>query len=112
MFKSKFIISIVIFITLLIITSIIKNKTRIIEKEFYKLSKKITLKEKDINESQLDFYFLTSPAEIERKVKALGNDIYTPIKHSNIFLNISSFTSIQKKISILNKQYEKKTKKN
>ena len=28
----------------------------------------ISLKEKDINESELDFYFLTSPLEIEKKV--------------------------------------------
>jgi hypothetical protein len=90
----------------------IKNQTRIIEKEVYKLNKKITLKEKDINESQLDFYFLTSPAEIETKINALGKVIYTPIKHSNIFLNISSFTNIQKKISILKKKNEKKTQKN
>jgi hypothetical protein len=103
---------IVIFVTLSIITSMIKNQTRIIEKEVHKLNKKITLKEKDINESQLDFYFLTSPAEIERKIKALGKYIYTPIKHSNIFLNISSFTNIQKKISILKKKNEKKTQKN
>ena len=63
MFRSKIIISILIFLILLIITSIIKNQTRIIEKKLYKLNKKITLKEKDINESQLDFYFLSSPAK-------------------------------------------------
>ena len=34
MFKTKFIISISIFITFLIITSAIKNKTRVIEKKF------------------------------------------------------------------------------
>ena len=67
MFKSKAIISTIIFLILLIITSIIKNQTRIIEKKLYKLNEEIVLKEKDINESQLDFYFLISPAEIEKK---------------------------------------------
>ena len=67
MFKLKIIISSVIFLFLLIITSIVKNQTRIIEKKLYKLNHKITLKEKNINESQLDFYFLTSPAEVEKK---------------------------------------------
>ena len=43
---------------MLIVTSLIKNKTRIIEKKLINLSEKINLKEKDINESQLDFYFL------------------------------------------------------
>ena len=111
MYKSKIIITSVILV-FLIVTSIIKNQTRIIEKKLYKLSKKITLKEKDINESQLDFYVLTSPAEVEKKIEILGYNLYLPVDNSNIFLNLSNFTDIQKKISILNKQNEKKTKKN
>jgi hypothetical protein len=112
MFRSRTITSAVIFLILLIITSSIKNQTRIIEKKLSKLNKKINLKEKDINESQLDFYFLTSPAEIEKKVKMLGYYDYSPIKNSNIFFSLSNFTDIQKKISILNKYDDKETKKN
>ena len=41
MFKTKLIISISIFITFLIITSVIKNKTRILEKEITNLNLKI-----------------------------------------------------------------------
>ena len=48
MFRSKIIIPTIIFLILLIITSIIKNQTRIIEKKLSKLNKKIILKEKDI----------------------------------------------------------------
>ena len=110
MFRSKIILSTIVFLIFLIITSIVKNQTRIIEKSSYKLSKKISLKEKDINESQLDFYFLTSPAELEKKIKILGNTNYNPINNSNIFLNLSNFTDTQKKISILNKYNEKETK--
>ena len=58
MFRLKIIIPTIIFLTLLIVTSIIKNQTRIIEKKLYMLSKNIVLKEKDINESQLEFYKL------------------------------------------------------
>ena len=112
MVRSKIIIPIIIFLFLLIITSIIKNETRIIEKKLSKLNKQFILKEKDFNESELDFYFLTSPAEIEKRVKILGNINYNPINNSNIFLNLSNFTDIQKKISILNKYNEKETKKN
>ena len=111
MLRLKIIISTVIFLILLIITSIIKNQTRIIEKKLFKLNDNITLKEKDINESQLDFYFLISPAEIEKKVKILGQINYIPIKNSNIFLNFSNFTDIQKRISTLDKKNEKKNKK-
>ena len=112
MFSLKTIFTITIFLILLIITSIIKNQTRITEKKLYKLNEKIALKEKDINESQLDFYFLTSPAEIEEKIKILGQNDYMTIQNSNIFLSLSNFTSIQKKISTLNKKNEKKIKKN
>jgi hypothetical protein len=112
MFRSKIIIPIIIFLFLLIITSIIKNETRIIEKKLSKLNKQIILKETDINESELDFYFLSSPAELEKRVKVLGNINYNPIKNSNIFQNLSNFTDIQKKISILNKYDEKETKQN
>ena len=112
MVRPKIIIPIIIFLFLLIIISIIKNETRIIEKKLSKLNKQIILKEKDFNESELDFYFLTSPAEIEKRVKILGNTNYNPINNSNIFLNLSNFTDTQKKISILNKYNEKETKKN
>ena len=112
MFRSKIIMSVIIFLFLLIITSIIKNETRIIEKKLSKLNKQIILKEKDINESELDFYFLSSPAELEKKIKILGNTNYNPIKNSNIFQNLLNFKNFQNKISILNKYDEKETKKN
>ena len=60
-------------------------------------------KKKDINEAQLDFYYLTSPAEIEKKLNIIGFNNYQPIKHSNIFFDISDFTKIQNKISNLKK---------
>ena len=62
MFKMKFIIASSIFISFLLITSTIKNKTRVIEKNILNLSKIILFKTKDINEAQLDFHYLTSPA--------------------------------------------------
>ena len=111
MFRLKNASIVIIFFIFLTITSIIKNQTRITEKKLNKLNEKIALKEKDINEAQLDFYFLTSPAEIEKKIKILGQNDYFPIQNSNLFLNLSNFIGIQKKISILKKN-EKKTKKN
>tara|TARA_X000001036_G_scaffold103239_1_gene96549 strand:+ start:59 stop:397 length:339 start_codon:yes stop_codon:yes gene_type:complete len=112
MFKSKILISTIIFLFFLIITSIIKNQTRILEKELYKLNKKISSQERDINESQLDFYFLSSPAQIEKKIKILDQNYYSPIKSSKVFLNLTNFTDMKKKISKINNKNEKKTKKN
>ncbi len=108
MFKTRIFITTFIFITLLIITSVIKNKTRVTEKQIYILNSKILIKQKSINEAQLDFHYLTSPAEIEKKLKELGFNDYQPIKYSNIFLNISDFTKIQDKISKVKTLNEKK----
>ena len=88
MFKSKITLSVIVFIFFLIITSIIKNQTRTLEKQINQLSKKISLKEKDLNESQFDFYYLTSPLLIEKKIKNLSFNNYLPMKHSKIFLNL------------------------
>ena len=112
MFSSKNTIQIIIFLILLIATSIIKNQTRITEKKLFKLNEKITDKEKDINESELDFYFLSSPAEVEKKINILGKNNYIPIQNSKIFFSISDFNNIKKKITILNTRNEKETKKN
>ena len=110
MFRSKIIICITIFITLLVFTSAIKNKTRIIEKEISHLNNKILLKKKDFNEAQLEFYYLSSPAEIEKKLSLIGFSNYQPIKYSNIFFKISDFNNIQNKFSNLKNLNEKKIK--
>ena len=110
MFRSKIIICITIFITFLVLTSAIKNKTRIIEKQIIHLTNKILLQKKDFNEAQLEFYYLTSPAEIEKKLSLIGYSNYQPIKYSNIFFKISDFDNIQKKFSNLKNLNEKKIK--
>ena len=109
MFRTKIIISITIFITFLILTSVIKNKTRIIEKKILNLNKVISIKEKNFNEAEFDFYYLTSPAELEKKLRLIGFNDYQPIKYSNIYLNISDLTKIKNKISNLNNLKNKKT---
>jgi len=111
MFKMKFIISISLFISFLLFTSTIKNKTRVIEKNISNLTTKIFIKSNDINETQLDFHYLTSPAEIEKKINVIGSDDYQPIKYSRIFFDISDFAEIQNKISNLENIDEKKIQK-
>ena len=103
MLRTKFIITSIIFIIFLIITSAVKNKTRILEKKITNLSNDILLKRKDFNETQLDFYYLSSPKEVEKKLNIIGFNDYSPILNSKIFLNISDFTKINNKISNLKK---------
>ena len=64
--NKKLIISIIVFSFLLFCTSVIKNKTRVIEKNLISYEKKISNLEKELYESQLDYY-LTSPKILEKK---------------------------------------------
>ena len=111
MFKLKIFFSILIFSLLLIFTSIVKNQTRKIEKEISVYKKVILHKEKDINETQLDFFYLTSPIMIEEKILLLSDRDYLPMEYSRIFLNISNFLNIENKLVIKNDQNEKKIQK-
>ena len=111
MFKMKFIIASSIFVSFLLFTSTIKNKTRVIEKNISNLTTKIYIKTKDFNEAQLDLHYLTSPAEIEKRLSIIGFDNYLPINYSNIFFDISDFTEIQNKISNFKNIDEKKIQK-
>ena len=110
MFKIKIFISIVTFSILLIVTSIIKNQTRETEKKIYNLSKIIKIKEKDLNESQLDFSYLSSPLIIHDKIKIIDNEKYVTMEYSKIFLSMSSFLDLQNRLAIQRNQNEKKKK--
>ena len=66
--KIKLIISIGIFSILLSIASAIKNQTRIIEKSIYKIDRKIATIEKDLYETELDYFYLSSPRNLSKKL--------------------------------------------
>ena len=109
--KIKLIISLFIFSILLGITSTIKNQTRIIEKNIYTIDRKIAVIEKDLNETELDYSYLSSPNNLSKKIKDLAFIDYVPMDFSRIYLNYRDFIDSQKKITILKMNYEKKTKK-
>ena len=111
MSKINLIISIFIFSILLGITSAIKNKTRIIEKSIYKIDSRIVAIEKDLHETELDYFYLSSPNNLSKKIKDLGDVEYMPMDFSRIYLNYKDFIDSQKKITILEMNDEKKTKK-
>ena len=111
MSKINLIISIFIFSILLGITSAIKNKTRIIEKSIYKIDIKIANIEKDLHETQLDYFYVSSPGYLSKKIKELAFIEYMPMDFSRIYLNYTDFTDSQKKITTLKIKNEKKTKK-
>ena len=94
----KLTLSIIIFSFLLFCTSIIKNKTRVIEKSILSYENKIFYLEKELYESQLDFYYLTSPNMLQEKLSFLTNDQYQSIGISNIYLDYNNFIKDKKKI--------------
>ena len=111
MHKIKLVISICIFSILLGVTSGIKNQTRIIEKSIYKIDRKIAAIEKDLHETQLDYFYVSSPGYLSKKIKQLAFIEYEPMDFSRIYFNYRDFKDSQKKITILKIKNEKKTKK-
>ena len=97
--NTKLIISVAVFSLLLFCTSVIKNKTRIIEKNIESYEKQIFTLKKELFESQLDFNYLTSPNMLQKKLSFLTNDQYHNISISNIYLEYNNFILDQKKIT-------------
>lgn len=97
--SSKFIISLLVFSFLLFFTSIIKNKTRVIEKNIISYKKKISFLERELHESQLDYFYLSSPKILQEKISFLSNDKYQYMSISKIYLNYDNFIQDQKKIT-------------
>ena len=110
MFKIKIFVSIITFSILLIVTSIIKNQTRETEKKIFNLRKIVKIKEKDLNESQLDFSYLSSPSIIHDKIKLIDNEKYVTMEYSKIFLSMSSFLDLQNRLAIQRNQNETQKK--
>ena len=91
MFKSKTILSIVIFTSLLILTSFVKNQTRLIEKNISKLTENTNKLEKILHESQIEFFYLSSPSYISDKIKIFSDEQYFSIGHSNICSSLNEY---------------------
>ena len=104
MIKIKFLLTIFVFSFLLTITSIIKNQTRIIEKNIYKIDRKILVLKKDLSETELDYFYLSSPNNLSNRTKDLALIDYVPMDFSRIYLNYNDFLDSKKKITNLKKR--------
>ena len=111
MFKNKIFYTIILFTILMVFTSTIKTKTRIIEKKITKLENKIFLQKKNLHEIQIDFYYLSSPNNITKKLMVFDNLDYKPMKHSNIYLSYEDYSRDQTKTTFSKKNDEKKIQK-
>ena len=97
--STKLFISIMVFSFLLFFTSIIKNKTRVIEKNIFLYEKKISKLEKELYENQLDFHYLSSPKILQEKISFLTTDKYQYMNYSKIYFDLKSFIADHKKIT-------------
>ena len=111
MHKIKIFSTIIIFSFLLVGTSVVKNKTRETEKKIYNIIEKVNYLEKDVNETELDYSYLTSPMMIEQKIKNLDRNNYIIMDRSKIFIDISSFKNINNKLVTQELINEKKIQK-
>ena len=79
--------NVLILITLisgLIFTSLIKNKTRLLEKELLYLDNEINILRSDLSEASLDFHYLTTPKHISLLAKNFLNENFIYYKESQI----------------------------
>jgi len=94
--------NILILITLisgLIFTSLIKNKTRLLEKELLYLDKEINILRSDLSEASLDFHYLTTPKHISLLAKNFLNENFIYYKKSQIKKSIKP----EKDLAVLEK---------
>ena len=110
MFNKKLIISLVMFSFFMVFTSIIKTKTRLIEKNINLNERQISILESEIYESQLDFYYLTSPDYLNKKIIEYSDDEYLSIKYSEIYFSLNQFLE-EKKNTVKHVENEKKIQK-
>ena len=110
MIRLKLFITISIFSLLLIFTSVIKNQTRIIEKNIIKIDRKILALEKDLHETELDYFYLSSPNNLSKRTKNLALVEYVPMDFSKIYLSLKDFTESKNRTTLRIKNETKKEK--
>ena len=91
MFNKSIIISLCTFFILMIFTSFIKNETRNTEKNIKKLEKEIFVLEKELNNANVDFLYLSSPEKLKENLARFDKKKYFSFDYSRFFLSIEEF---------------------
>ena len=73
------------------LTPIVKNNTRIIEKNIYKLNREILVLEKQLIEAKIDFIYLSSPERLRENLSKFEEKEYRSFDYSRIFLSTEDF---------------------
>ncbi len=99
MLNKNLVISLITFCFFLIIISFVKNETRALEKKIIKYEKKINILKQNLYESQLDYFYLSSPEVISKKIENLSDENYINTRFSQIYFSLNHFLKEQKNLS-------------
>ena len=91
MLKKSLIFSLGIFLILMIFTSLVKHKTRNLEKKINLINKEIVILDKQLNDGKTDFAYLSSPEQLKKYLIILRKQDYSIYDHSRIFLSTDDF---------------------
>ena len=83
--NKKKIIIVLVYLSFFIAIPIVKNESRLIEK--------------NLLEANLEFQYLTSPAVLSSQIEKYFNQKYNNLDLSQIYINIEDFVSEQQKIT-------------
>ena len=81
----------------MIFASIIKTKTRIIEKNILIYEKKIANLRNNLYEAELDYYYLSSPEIITKNIIEYSNEEYSSMDYSRIYFSLEQFLNENRK---------------
>ena len=101
-YNKKKLIIIFIYLFFFIAIPIVKNESRLIEKEIQNYESEIFILQKNLLEASLEFQYLSSPAVLSSKVNKNLHQKYNSLNLSQIYLNIEDFISEQKNKQDLN----------
>ena len=101
-YNKKKLIIIFIYLFFFISIPIVKNESRLIEKEIQNYESEIFILQKNLLEASLEFQYLSSPAVLSSKVNKNLRQKYNSLNLSQIYLNIEDFISEQKNKQDLN----------
>ena len=91
MFNRSIIILFSIFFLLILSVSVIKNKSRNLEKEIFKLKSDILILEKYINDAEVEYIYLSSPEILIKNLDRLNKNEYSTQKPYRIFYSTDQF---------------------
>ena len=91
MFKKSLILSLTVFFTLMVITSVIKNKTRNLEKKIEKINKEIAFLEKQLSDAEIDYIYLSGPEKLTKYLSTFNKEKYLSFDYSRIFFSTEQF---------------------